>query len=76
MRKTTNLKDRNNRYIYEGDVIKIFETNLYGEKKITTGKVYFDKDVNKYCISVSPKGDLCGYEDLLEDYLDYCEVED
>ena len=75
MRKNTNLKDRNNRYIYEGDTIKIFGNNFYGET-ISLGKVFFDKDTNKYCISVLPKGDLCGYEDLLEDYLDCCEVED
>lgn len=76
MRKNTNLKDRNDRYIYDGDVIKIFETDLYGKKNITTGKVFFDKDTNKYCIRVSQKGDFSGFEDLLEDYLEYCEVKD
>ena len=32
MRKNTNFKDRNSKCIYEGDIIKIFETNLYEKK--------------------------------------------
>lgn len=76
MRKNTNLKDRNSKCIYEGDIIKIFETNLYGEEIFTIGKVFFDKETNSYCVNVSPKGDYCGFEDLLEDYLGICEVKD
>nr|DAK47118.1 MAG TPA: YopX protein [Caudoviricetes sp.] len=62
MRKNTNFKDRNSKCIYEGDIIKIFETNLYGE------------ETNSYCVNVSAKGDYCGFVDLLEDYLNICEV--
>lgn len=74
MRKNTNFKDRNNQYIYEGDIIKIFETDLFGKSSITLGKVFLDEETNSYCINVSAKGDSCGFVDLLEDYLDICEV--
>ena len=74
MRKNTNFKDRKSKCIYEGDIIKIFETNLYGEEIFTIGKVFFDKETNSYCVNVSPKGDYCGFVDLLEDYLNICEV--
>lgn len=40
MRKNTNFKGRNNQYIYEGDIIKIFETDLFGKSSITLGKVF------------------------------------
>lgn len=74
MRKNTNFKDRNNQYIYEGDIIKIFETDLFGKSSITLGKVFLDEETNSYCVNVSPKGDYCGFVDLLEDYLNICEV--
>ena len=74
MQRIKVFKDRNNKVIHCGDIIKVIDKNLYGKPSISKGKVYFDKDLRKFCVRFFPKGDYSGFDDLLEDYANICEV--
>ena len=74
MRKKTNFVDRNGNDIFVGDRVRITEVSFLGKPAVSEGKVYYDKSDDSYGIRFFPKGDDCGFDDLLEDYLDLCEV--
>lgn len=74
MRKKTNFVDRNGNDIFVDDRVRITEVSFLGKPAVSEGKVYYDKSDDSYGIRFFPKGDDCGFDDLLEDYLDLCEV--
>jgi hypothetical protein len=74
MKKKTNFVDKNGNEIFVGDKVRITEATVFGKQIVSEGKVYYDESDGSYGIRFFPKGDDCGFDDMLEDYLGLCEV--